>query len=67
VLAWLGVVSYGIYLWHLPLLDLLHRHGVGGIPLAVGGLTLAITCAAVSWYLLEKPITRGRLAKAASP
>ena len=57
----LGVISYGIYLWHLPLL--LAVREVGLLPatfaprLAVV-LLLAIGAAAISWTLVERPIVR---------
>jgi peptidoglycan/LPS O-acetylase OafA/YrhL len=62
VLAWLGLISYGIYLWHFTGLSLLERWGVvGDIPLhpylawPLAGLALAVVVAAVSWYALERP------------
>jgi peptidoglycan/LPS O-acetylase OafA/YrhL len=72
-LAWLGLISYGIYLWHQPLLGWLcqprpregcHLHGVGilhsypflGMAVLIFGVT--ITCAAASYYLVERPILR---------
>jgi peptidoglycan/LPS O-acetylase OafA/YrhL len=57
----LGVISYGIYLWHLPLLLAVRQ--VGLLPatfaprLAVV-LMLAIGAAATSWTLVERPIVR---------
>jgi peptidoglycan/LPS O-acetylase OafA/YrhL len=60
-MAWLGMVSYGIYLWHVPFRDLID--GWLGVPrgaLALGllfVLTLAggIVLGALSWYLIERP------------
>lgn len=59
VLSWLGLVSYGIYLWHFPVLILLRDNGVSGFWL-VTALTLGISiaCAAASYYLLERPLMR---------
>jgi peptidoglycan/LPS O-acetylase OafA/YrhL len=64
-LAWLGLVSYGIFLWHFPILVGLHDGGVAdwwpamAFPL-LALLTLAITilCAALSYYLVERPLMR---------
>ena len=61
-LIWLGVVSYGIYLWHDTVLALLARWDFGGIdwphpylawPLAA--LAGASLLAGASWYGLERP------------
>jgi peptidoglycan/LPS O-acetylase OafA/YrhL len=56
-LWYLGVVSYGIYLWHLFAIKICQA--IPGLePLQQLGLTLGLTVlfAAVSWHLFEKPI-----------
>jgi peptidoglycan/LPS O-acetylase OafA/YrhL len=65
ILQWFGLVSYGVFLWHEPLLRRLARAGgedlIPGMPFASLLLltTLAATaCAAASYYLLERPILR---------
>ncbi len=56
-LIWLGLVSYGIFLWQFPVLIFLIDAGVEGfVPLTVLTFALTVTCAAVSYYLLERPL-----------
>lgn len=64
VMTFLGTVSYGIYLWHYPLL--LWLLGTTFVatsfsPLVVSGAIMvpaAIALGAASWYLVEKPLMR---------
>jgi peptidoglycan/LPS O-acetylase OafA/YrhL len=62
---WLGLISYGIYLWHVTVLQVgeeigfqrsLHFHPF----LVVTAVALVLTCAvaAASWYLAERPLLR---------
>jgi peptidoglycan/LPS O-acetylase OafA/YrhL len=70
--AWLGTISYGIYLFHVPAL-VIARAVLEGRPLdatpaplgtiATAGLLLATVCGAIalgaaSWYLIERPAQR---------
>ncbi|WP_027094269.1 acyltransferase family protein [Cohnella thermotolerans] len=61
-LRWLGVRSYGIYLWHFPVIALtspaVDTDGVNGLRAALQvGASLAL--AALSWKFVEEPILRG--------
>lgn len=59
LLAWLGLVSYGIFLWHYPLLTELHDRGVDGwAALLVLGGGAAVACAALSYHVVELPWLR---------
>jgi peptidoglycan/LPS O-acetylase OafA/YrhL len=65
LLAWVGLVSYGVFLWHQPLMTPLLNHGgdtiIPGMPfvsllVSLGAVSLAI--AAASYYVVERPILR---------
>lgn len=65
VLSWLGLVSYGVFLWHLPVmgeLSLGRANELWGSSRMLGitgvGLAIAIACATVSYYALERPVLR---------
>jgi peptidoglycan/LPS O-acetylase OafA/YrhL len=60
-LRWIGVRSYGIYLWHWPVIALFAaREGTQSTTLAVRAAetATAITLAAASWRWIEAPIVR---------
>jgi hypothetical protein len=59
----LGIISYGVYLWHWPV-DLVldaDRTGMSGWPLFFVQTAVAIGIAVVSYRFLERPIRRGAL------
>ena len=73
VMIWLGTVSYGIFLYHLPALYVLRavwarfladpNQVIALGPLATAGLLLATAAAgillgAASWYVVERPAQR---------
>jgi peptidoglycan/LPS O-acetylase OafA/YrhL len=65
VLAWLGLISYGIFLWHAPIVFKLETTGLGRLPLpgrpvAIAAVTLALTLAlaTLSYYVVERPLLR---------
>ena len=71
-LAWFGQISYGFYLWHIPMILWARGHGLLGggtlLDLAVM-LPLAAGAGALSWYALERPLMNraARLRRDADP
>jgi peptidoglycan/LPS O-acetylase OafA/YrhL len=63
-LAAVGLISYGLYLWHWPLFLLLspQRTGLTGTPLALVRFVATFAVATTSYFLLERPIRRGEWA-----
>jgi len=63
VVAWLGLISYGIFLWQVTVLAELSRasflEGLPGgtfAPTFIAGLAITCTLAALSYYLVERPL-----------
>ena len=62
--VWIGARSYGIYLWHVPLIYLVALHGLG--PAGFGriegpaliGVPAAFLAAAISYRWVERPFLR---------
>jgi peptidoglycan/LPS O-acetylase OafA/YrhL len=65
-LRWIGERSYGIYLWHWPIVALT-RPGVDvswtGLPIIAAQAALTVTAAALSYRFVEQPIRMGRVQK----
>lgn len=57
-LAWVGLVSYGVYLWHLDVLRELDRAGLPGPAVVVLGLAGSLGLGAASWYGVERHAIR---------
>ena len=64
VFRYIGMISYGAYLWHVPLFDLLNpaRVHLLGLPLLFVRVAATLAIATVSYYLVEQPIRRKSLA-----
>jgi len=58
-LAFLGKISYGIYLWHLIILLWLQKSiGISGLPLIVATLLLTFFMSSMTHFILELPAQR---------
>ncbi|HKH38734.1 MAG TPA: acyltransferase family protein, partial [Rubrobacter sp.] len=64
-LRWLGVRSYGIYLWHYPIIVLTAPGPQQRINLSLEVLQVVATIvvAALSWQFFEEPIRRGAIGR----
>jgi peptidoglycan/LPS O-acetylase OafA/YrhL len=63
VLNYLGVISYGIYLWHFAVLIQLDRWHFGRVAADIGqwiwfpvGLAGAVLLASTAWFGFDRPI-----------
>ena len=61
-LAWLGGISYGIYLWHWPIFLVLNGQRTGWQGCRCSPLRCAATLAisVVSWWAIEQPVRKWR-------
>ena len=73
-LVGLGTVSYGVYLWHVPVLLFLRRVGLlpmAFLPALVVALAITLVIATLSWRFVERPVldrvARSRRRRAARP
>ena len=64
-LRWVGVRSYGIYLWQSPIIVLTSPQGPHGASLVRDLLQVAATfgIAALSWKFIEEPIRHGAIGR----
>ncbi|MEP7344262.1 MAG: acyltransferase family protein [Gemmatimonadaceae bacterium] len=60
LLAWFGLISYPLYLWHWPLLTLARTLGPpsGSRAITIAAVALSVTLAWLSVVLFERPIRR---------
>jgi peptidoglycan/LPS O-acetylase OafA/YrhL len=71
-LRWLGRISYSLYLWHWPILVLgpvalgleATEDGASGpdLPVRLGLVALAVAAATLTWWFVEQPFRRARMA-----
>jgi len=59
---WIGTISYGLYLWHWPVIVYLNqgRTGLSGAGLDIARIAVTFALATSSYYLVELPIRRRR-------
>ncbi|HEX3040637.1 MAG TPA: acyltransferase family protein [Solirubrobacterales bacterium] len=64
-LRWVGVRSYGIYLWQTPIIVLTSPQGLHGDSLTRSLLQVAaiFAVAALSWHFVEEPIRHGAIGR----
>jgi peptidoglycan/LPS O-acetylase OafA/YrhL/CubicO group peptidase (beta-lactamase class C family) len=66
-LRWIGLRSYGIYLWHWPIFMLTRPYQdvpIDGLPLLALRLTIVVGLAELSYRLVELPVRHGALERA---
>ncbi|HEU4325217.1 MAG TPA: serine hydrolase [Roseiflexaceae bacterium] len=65
-LRWIGVRSYGIYLWHWPIVNVTRPYldvSIDGLPLLLLRLTLIVALADLSYRAVELPVRHGALGR----
>jgi peptidoglycan/LPS O-acetylase OafA/YrhL len=63
-LRWIGVRSYGIYLWHYPVIVLTTPANAGpDLPRAAAQIAASVALAALSWRFIEEPVRHGALGR----
>ena len=64
-LRWIGVRSYGIYLWHYPVIVMTSQPNVKpSLGLAALQIAACVLLAALSWQLIEEPVRHGAIGRA---
>ncbi|HLI37357.1 MAG TPA: acyltransferase, partial [Streptosporangiaceae bacterium] len=63
-LRWVGVRSYGIYLWHFPIIVLTTpAESHGSIARGAAQVAASIGVAALSWRFVEEPVRHGAIGR----
>ena len=53
--AWIGSISYGLYLWHVPMIDMFSRSFGDNIGIRILAVIASFAIAAFSFHYVEKP------------
>jgi len=59
----LGIISYGVYLWHWPIYVVLspQRTGLGDVALTLLRIVVTLAVATASFFVVEQPVRKGRV------
>ena len=66
ILQFLGNISYSLYLWHWPVLNLGNQVFGTSLAIQLGLVSLCLILATATYYLLENPIHRAPIGSSAS-
>jgi len=64
-IAWVGVISYGLYIWQIPVFRIIQRHGetLSNTERFVLAMSVTFLLSALSWYVIERPAMRSQWAQ----
>jgi peptidoglycan/LPS O-acetylase OafA/YrhL len=64
-MQWIGKISYGLYIWQIPVLTVLNRHASQWNQIIICVLAVGITIGlgSVSYYAVEQPFRRSQLVR----
>jgi peptidoglycan/LPS O-acetylase OafA/YrhL len=55
-------VSYGLYIYHMPIVNVVLYLGfISGLPAVLAALACSVACAVLSWRVVERPFLRRKL------
>ncbi len=64
VLKWIGQRSYGIYIWHYPIITLTTPYNSPpDLIRSLFQIAASFTCAALSWKYIEQPVRHGAISR----
>jgi len=58
LIVWIGMISYGLYLWHFPIFKLWVYWGFHGLIAVISAFIVTFIISALSYYILERPILK---------